>query len=142
MPLGVGAMPAGYGPCGAGTPVQPVEPITTAVNCRAIGVLDSQGSLNTTVQDYCTDQNGNAIAMDGTANRVFLLCCYGDVPSSLITPPAMMARQAALALALQPLTQGQQPAISNLAIVVAAKSNGLGVSVKITYTNNLTSQAT
>ena len=135
-------MPAGYGPCGAGTPTQPVEPTTTAVNCRAIGVLDSQGMLNTTVSDYCTDQYGNPVAMDGTANRVFLLCCYGDVRSQLITPQAIMARQQALSFALQPLTSGQQPAIGNLAIKVLAKQNGQGVSATISYVNNLTSQAT
>lgn len=129
---GVGVAPAGYGPFGAGTQAPLVEPPTVAVSCRLIDPI---------AMDYVTDANGNPLPYDGTADRVYVLCSYNDMQSAIITPAVLQTRQRNLVLALQPLTQGAQPAISGLSVAVAAKPDGNGVSVVVRYTNNATSLA-
>ncbi len=126
---GLGTMPLGFGPYGAGAPDPIVEPVTTAVSCRLI---------NTVIQDYVTDPTGNPPPDDGTADRVYLLCSYGDVRPEIITPRTISERKHALEEALRPLTQGQQPAISSLSIEVTPEANGVGVLVR--YVNNATSK--
>ena len=121
-------MPLGVGPYGAGTPPSPADPITTAVSCRLIdGVL----------RDYQTDENGNAVGMDGTANRVYLLLSYAETRQSIISAQGLAAKQNAIRAALTPLTSGQSPAISNLKVKVTDGGGGRTLA-EVTYTNLLT----
>ncbi len=125
---GLGSMSLGVGPYGSGTPPLPTEPITTAVSCRAIDGV---------TRAYLTDADGNAVGMDGTANRVYILLSYADTVQAIITAQGVLAREAAIRRALEPLSQGQNPAISRLSVKVT-DAGGDGTLGTVTYYNNLT----
>jgi hypothetical protein len=129
---GFGTGSYGLGPFGFPTPPEAVEQITTAVSCRLIDPV---------LRDYVTDANGNPVADDGTADRVYLLLSYADaaVPD-VITPQALLQRQSDIEDALSVLLTGPTPAISDLVVTVTDEGGG-SVYGEVSYFNLLTQTA-
>jgi hypothetical protein len=128
MPGGYGQTPFGFGPYGQG-----VAPFAYGIPTTSVA-----WKIDPITQDYVMGADGNAVGMDGTDQRVELICVNAEIDIKIITPSALDQQRQAYLAALQPLVADLS--ISNLVVTV---TDGGGQLVKrfISYKNNGTSQA-
>lgn len=119
---GLGSIPLGLGPAGRGT----VR--TSPLDATAVGAW----KLDARSMRYVLDGNGNPVAMDGTTQRVLLLCRAAEVKSQVVTPAFMQQQAQAYRTALAPLVA--EGAISSLRVIVA-DNGGARIERSISYVN-------